>query len=85
MTDNSDLIYQNLFLTNAISRNISIVISGAERIGSSWCALCLAHALNLEKKRVLLVATGALMNTTMVNNKSTIPSIAHAISMEVVE
>lgn len=38
-----------------------------------------------EIKRVLLVATGALMNTTMVNNKSTIPSIAHAISMKVVE
>ena len=38
-----------------------------------------------EIKRVLLVATGALMNTTMVNNKSTIPSIAHAISLEVVE
>lgn len=38
-----------------------------------------------EIKRILLVATGALMNTTMVNNKSTIPSIAHAISMEVVE
>ena len=38
-----------------------------------------------EIKRVLLVATGALMNTTMVNNKITIPSIAHAISMEVVE
>ena len=36
-------------------------------------------------KRILLVATGALMNTTMVNNKSTIPSIAHAISLEVVE
>ena len=38
-----------------------------------------------EIKRILLVATGALMNTTMVNNKSTIPSIAHAISMEVIE
>ena len=36
-------------------------------------------------KRVLLVATGALMNTTMVNNKNTIPAIAHAISLEVVE
>ena len=36
-------------------------------------------------KRVLLVATGALMNTTMVNNKSTIPSIAHAISLEVID
>ena len=36
-------------------------------------------------RRVLLVATGALMNTTMVNNKNTIPAIAHAISLEVVE
>ena len=38
-----------------------------------------------EIKRILLVATGALMNTTMVNSKNTIPSIAHAISLEVVE
>ena len=38
-----------------------------------------------EIKRVLLVATGALMNTTMVNNKSTIPSIAHAVSLEVID
>lgn len=34
-------------------------------------------------KRVLLVATGALMNPTLVNLKETIPSIAHAISLEV--
>ena len=37
-----------------------------------------------ELNRVLLVATGALMNTTMVNQKLTIPSIAHAISLEVI-
>ena len=36
-------------------------------------------------KRVLLVATGALMSQTMVNQKLTIPSIAHAISLEVIE
>ena len=35
-------------------------------------------------KKVLLVATGALMSPTMVNQKLTIPSIAHAISLEVV-
>ncbi len=34
-------------------------------------------------KKVLLVATGALMNTTMVNQKLTIPAISHAISLEV--
>lgn len=33
-------------------------------------------------KRVLLVATGALMNPSLVNQKETIPSIAHAISLE---
>lgn len=38
-----------------------------------------------ELKRVLLVATGALMSTTMVNEKLSIPSIAHAISLEVTE
>lgn len=35
--------------------------------------------------RVLLVATGALMNPTMCNQHLSIPSIAHAISLEVVK
>lgn len=34
-------------------------------------------------KKVLLLATGALMSSSMVNEKHTIPSIAHAISLEV--
>lgn len=38
-----------------------------------------------EYKRVLLVATGALHSVSMVNQKLTIPSIAHAVSVEVVE
>lgn len=37
-----------------------------------------------EISRVLLVATGALMSPTMVNQKLSIPSIAHAISLEVI-
>lgn len=36
-------------------------------------------------KKVLLVATGALMSPTMMNQKLTIPSISHAISLEVVK
>jgi stage V sporulation protein AD len=36
-------------------------------------------------KKVLLVATGALMNTTMVNQKLSIPAISHAISLEVIK
>lgn len=39
---------------------------------------------NKKYKRVLLVATGALMSPTMVNQKLTIPSIAHAISLEAI-
>jgi len=38
-----------------------------------------------EIRRVLLIATGALMSPTMVNEKNTIPAIAHAVSLEVVE
>lgn len=34
-------------------------------------------------KKVLLIATGSLHSTTSVNEKRTIPSIAHAISLEV--
>ena len=34
-------------------------------------------------KKVLLVATGSLHSTTMLNQKLSIPSIAHAISLEV--
>ena len=35
-------------------------------------------------KRVLVVATGALHSTTTVNQNETIPSIAHAISLEAI-
>ena len=38
-----------------------------------------------ELNRVLLVATGALHSQTTVNQKLTIPSIAHAISLEAVK
>ena len=36
-------------------------------------------------KKVLLVATGALHSVTTVNQKKTIPAIAHAISLEVIK
>ena len=36
-------------------------------------------------KKVLLVATGALMNPVMTNEKLTIPAIAHAVSLETIE
>ena len=38
-----------------------------------------------DNKKVLLIATGALLSQTSANEKRSIPSIAHAISLEVVE
>jgi len=38
-----------------------------------------------EIKRVLLVTTGALMSQTMVNQSLTIPAIAHAVSLEMID
>lgn len=38
--------------------------------------------LNKTYKRVLLCATGALMNTTMINQKNSLPCIAHVIELE---
>ena len=34
-------------------------------------------------KRILIIGTGALHNTTMVNQKKSIPCISHAVSLEV--
>ena len=61
--------------------------------GGSGCGCCasvsmglIKHKLeNRELKRVLIVATGALLSTTTVGQKQTIPSIAHAIGLEVIE
>lgn len=59
--------------------------------GSSPACIALvtySYILNLMRQgklnRVLMVATGALMNPTMVNQKLSIPSIAHAVSLEVI-
>ena len=35
-------------------------------------------------KRILLVATGALFSPTMIQQKETIPCIAHAVSLEAI-
>ena len=55
MNENLNMIYNRLFLKNGISQNISAFISGGDNIGTSWCTLSLAHALNLDKNKVLLI------------------------------
>ena len=59
--------------------------------GSSGCACCatvfsgyIFKKLKEKKlKRVLLIATGALMNSTSAQQGESIPGIAHAISIEI--
>ena len=55
------------------------------------CAPLVTYSYIFEKmkekqiSKVLLVATGALMNPSMTNEKEAIPSIAHAISLEAIK
>lgn len=61
--------------------------------GGSGCGCCASVTMGLlkdklekrELKKILVVATGALLSTTSVGQKQTIPSIAHAVGLEVVE
>ena len=63
MDNDLDLVYKQLFLENGTSRHIFSFISGTEQTGTSWCALSIAHALNVEKNKVLLVdANGNFSN-----------------------
>ena len=61
--------------------------------GGSGCACCalttygyiLDKMRKKELKKVLVVATGALLSPTLIQQKESIPCIAHAVSLEVLE
>ncbi len=61
--------------------------------GGSGCACCavttygyiLDKMRKKELKKVLVVATGALLSSTLIQQKESIPCIAHAVSLEVLE
>ena len=64
------------------------VFAGASGPASSALVLCAYILKEMEKgkyKRVLIVPTGAIFSPTRVFQKDSIPSIAHAISLEVCE
>lgn len=64
------------------------VFAGASGPASSALVTCSYILKKMEKgkyKRVLIVPTGAIFSPTRAFQKSSIPSIAHAISLEVVE
>jgi stage V sporulation protein AD len=61
--------------------------------GGSGCACCalttygyiLDKMRKKELKKILIVATGALLSPTLIQQKESIPCIAHAVSLEVIE
>ncbi|MBR5154753.1 MAG: hypothetical protein IKW58_03415 [Alphaproteobacteria bacterium] len=60
--DNS-LVYDDLFLSCKKTHNFYVFLSGAEQVGTSWCVLSIFHALNIDKKRTLIVdGNGNLSN-----------------------
>ncbi len=64
------------------------VFAGASGPASS-ALVVYSYILNKMEKgeisKILMVSTGALMSPTVVNQKMTIPGIAHAVSLEVIE
>lgn len=58
--------------------------SGCGCVGVVLSGYILKKLLSHEYKKVLVCATGALMNPIMLAQKETIPSICHAVSIEVI-
>ena len=58
--------------------------SGPSCLPSYFLTEIVPKMKNGEIKKVLLLATGALLSTTSVNQKKSIPCICHAVSMEVI-
>ena len=56
--------------------------SGPSCLPSYYFSNIYPKMIKKDIKKVLLLATGALLNTTSVNQKKTIPCICHAISLE---
>ena len=56
--------------------------SGCACCGTVFCGYLYEKLMKKELNRILLVATGALMSTTAIQQGESISGIAHAISIE---
>lgn len=84
---------ENIVLNNYQDCGLLIYDVNKQKVfaGGSGCACCGSVTLGYikdkmekgELNKVLVVATGALLSTTSVGQKETIPSISHAIGLEV--
>ena len=57
--------------------------SGCACIATVFSSFIYPKLMNHELKRVLLIGTGALMNSTSTQQSESIPGIAHAVSVEI--
>ena len=75
-----------LFRTNlqfcGDDKQVILFTSAFSGEGKSTITLDLCRSLTELDKKVLLIATGALMSTTMNNQKLSIPSISHLVCLE---
>ena len=63
MDEYVDFVYKNIFLANDKNSSVYLFVSGAEQTGSTWVSLSLAHAINNNNKKVLIVdGNGNLSN-----------------------
>lgn len=76
--DSATMIY------NMKDKNVYAGGSGISCLPLVVYSYVIPQMLEGKLKKVLLLATGALMSPTMINQKLSIPSIAHAISLEVI-
>lgn len=72
-----------LMLYDINKQNVYAGASGPASSALTLSSYVLKEMLNGKYKRVLIVPTGAIFSPTRVFQKDTIPSIAHAISLEV--
>lgn len=86
---------ENIELTNYDDCGLILFDRNNQNVfaGGSGCACCalttysyiLDKMRKKELKKVLIIATGALLSPTLIQQKESIPCIAHAVSLEVVE
>ena len=79
----------NIVLKNHLDAGCELFLKSQDKYAGASGPVCLPLVLfnrilkQKKYKKILIIATGALHSPTMINQHLTIPSIAHAVSLEV--
>jgi len=80
---------QNMKLKNHLDAGCELFLKGQDTYAGGSGPVCLPLVLfnrillSRKYKKILIIGTGALHSPTLVNQKKSIPAIAHAVSLEV--